>query len=259
MGHIRLGTLPDTAPWRRVVALIAENADAAAVAEATTRAALRGLERAKGDEGIVYGVWLLSQVVSAAQGPDFAGALHQAGLSVPADPGVFDIIGSFSEAMDRRLLSAGGRTDIGEMAQLAAVESLAYLLGQRSGGLFGTTPVEVQQAARGLSTKQGFATLAHDFFARFAQRFLTYHLGRELSSHVGGNGRFARPEQHTEFIGQLEAHCREAAAIMRAFAGGWYSKAHFEGGITPAKARTFVNYALTKLGRELRTRGERDG
>lgn len=258
MGHVRLGTLPDTAPWRRVVGLIAEDT-VAQVATATTQAALRGLALARDDDGLIHSVWLLSQVAFAARQPDFADALGEADIFVAAEPTVLDLACGFSAAVDRHLRLTAGRTDIGELAQLAAVEALAGLLGQRASTLFGTTPEDVRRAARELSTRQGFATLAHDFFARFVQRFLTFHLGRELSQHVGGNGRFADPAAHNAFVAELEVHCREVAGVVRDFAGGWYAKAHLEGGITPVKARNFTRYALTKLEGELLIRGERDG
>jgi hypothetical protein len=259
MGVERLGTLPDTVPWRKVVARIAEQGDVAAVATATTQAAKRGLELAHSDEGLVYCTWLLTRVVLAARQAEFADALNENGISVPYDPDLFDIVGGFSDAVDHRLHKTAGRTDLSEMAQLAAVESLTQLLGQRSTGLFEPEAGDVQEAAHELSTRGGFATLAHDFFARFAQRFLTYHLGRELSNHVGGNGRFATPEEHTEFVEQLGIHCREVAGVMREFAGDWYSKHNFLGGITPFKARGFVNHCLDKLHEQLTIRGERDG
>jgi hypothetical protein len=259
VGHLRLGTLPDTAPWRRVVGLIAEGADAAAVASATTQAAIAGLKRAENDEGLCSTVWLLTQTVLAARNSDFAAALREAGIEVPDAPDVFAIVGAFSDAVDRRLRATSGRTDVGEMGQLAAVESLTALLSERSAGLFGTSAEEVHSAAYELSTTLGFEKLGHDFFARFARRFLTYHLGRELSSHVGGNGRFASPADHDAFLAQLDTHCRQAALIIKQFAGGWYSKQQYQGGITPLKARNFANYALTKLRRELQVRGARHG
>jgi hypothetical protein len=259
MGHIRLGTLPDTNRWRQVVDLIAGGGDVAQIATATSEAAQLGLDLAHDDPGLCHAVWLLTKIALAARQADFGAALNAAGIPSPSDPSLFDVVGGFTDSLDRHLRQVGGRTDIGEMAQLAAVETLTSLIGDRSASLFGTTAVEVQQAVHEFSTKKGFATLAHDFFSRFTQRFLTYHLGRELSNHVGGNGRFANPAEHTEFVKRLGLHCREAAVIVREFSGGWYSKANFEDGISQTKAKNFVNYALTKLGRELKVRGERDG
>lgn len=198
MGHLRTASLPDTEPWRRVVALVAEGAEVGSVASATMEAAKKGLEKSKGDPGLCHAVHLLTQLVLAARTDNFAGALTLAGINTPSEPTTYDIIGGFSDAIDAHLRR------------------------------------------------------------RFTQRFLTYHLDRELSNHVGGNGRFSNTSAHNQFNAQLAVHCREAALIVRKFAGGWYSKAHFEGGISATKSRNFTNYCLTKLRRELSIRGKRD-
>ena len=193
MGHMRLGTLPDMTRWRRVVGVLAEGGDVAAVATATTEAAQSGLDLAHNDAGLCQTVLLLSKLALAAREADFGAALADVGIASPKQPDLYDIVSGFTEAVDNHLTGSGRRTDIGEMAQLAAVESLTTLVGQRSASLFGTTAAEVQQAVASFDSRRAFSTLAHDFFSRFAQRFLTYHLGRELSNHVGGNGRFADP------------------------------------------------------------------
>jgi hypothetical protein len=221
-------------------------------------AAQQGLELANSDEGLRQTFLLLSQVAVAARQEDFQSALRNVGIDVPTEPGVFSIVAGFTEAIDRHLRVTRGRTDIGEMAQMAAAECLTSVLTQRSRSLFGTTTAEVQDAARSCSTKAGFADLAHDFFSRFTQRYLTYHLSRELPNHVGEGQRFSTPTEHTEFVDQLKVHCREAAIIVKEFAGGWYSKANFEGGISRTKAKGFVHVALKKIRRELEIRGERD-
>jgi hypothetical protein len=259
MGHDRLGTLPDTARWRHVVQLIAEEADVGRVAQATTEAAVDGLEKARHDEGLAFTVWLLTRISLAGGKGDFAAALRDEGVPVPNEPGVFDIIAGVTQAIDQHLHKTRGRTDIGEMAEMAAVEALTALLGQRTANLYGATPAEVQSALMQFSTQKGFSELTHEVFCRFSQRFLTYHLGRELSQHVGGNGRFSDPADHSGFVDQLAIHCRQATAIMRDYAGDWYSKQNFLGGISPAKAKRFTEHAVKKLQDELAIRGKRDG
>ena len=259
MGHQRVSTLPDTAPWRRVVGLIADDAGVAAIAAAVTEAAVDGLNQAREDVGLAYCVCLLAQFARASRQDNFADALRDVDMVVPDSPGLFDLAAAFTDAVDRRLFITLGRTDLGEMAQLAAVESLTSLLDQRSTRLYGTTPAEILEAAYGLSTAQGFGTLAHDFFARFTHRFLTYHLGRELSLHVGGNGCFVDPDEHNHFVERLAVHCREASAIMTVFASGWYSKAQSPQGkgLTFASTRGFVKRTVEKIQSELRIRGAR--
>lgn len=258
MGHIRLGTQPNTVPWRRVVGLIAGDADVAAIAAATAEAATAGLDRARNDHGVDAPFFLLTRIAWAARQPDFAEALRDAGIRVSDNPDAFDLAGGLTEAIDRRLARAG-RTDLGEMSQLAAVESLTALLAQEASNLFGTTPAEVRRAARGMSSEKGFATLAHEFYTRFARRFLTYHLGRELGLHVGGNGVFDSPADHNAFIDRLTVHCAEATVVARKYAGDWYSKHNFEGGITPEKTRRFVSHCLKKINNQLLIKGAGDG
>jgi hypothetical protein len=260
MGHLYLCSLPDTAPWRRVVTLIAGEADAATVATATTEAALRGLDAARDDAGLLASFWNLTQLVLAARQPDFVGALRGAGFTIPEQPGIFDLAASLSARLDAECRKGKKRTDLGEMAQMAAVESVVPLLREGANNLFEISPQDVHRAAADLAKERGFGHLAHTFFSRFTQRFLTYHLGRELSNHVGGNGRFGSSLEHNEFVRELGVHSEEVAAIMRGYAGDWFSKhtAPAGGGITPTKVRRFVNHTLRKIEGELLVRGGRD-
>jgi hypothetical protein len=70
---------------------------------------------------------------------------------------------------------------------------------------------------------------------------------------------FDTPKAHDEFVGRLSVHCKEAAEITRRYAGEWYSKHNFQGGITEPKAGKFVSHCLQKLRTELETRGARHG
>jgi hypothetical protein len=66
----------------------------------------------------------------------------------------------------------GGRSDLGEMAQIGAAESLTATLRYQTDSLFGTTPQEVQRELARLGTSKNFSLLARDFFARFSERYL---------------------------------------------------------------------------------------
>ncbi len=61
MGHARCGTSPDTKPWRETVGLLADGASAAAIAGATSRAAVAGFELALRDRGLSRVVFLLAR------------------------------------------------------------------------------------------------------------------------------------------------------------------------------------------------------
>jgi len=258
MGHIRLGTLPRTRQWIEVLDLIGGGAGTPDVAAATMEASQRGLLSAAKDPGLIYTVWLLTQVPLAARSTDFAARLRKLGLDVPDSPGLLEVVGAFTGAVDGHLRRTGGRTDLGEMAQMAASEALAALGTPANASLFATTAPDTQEAIKGLSTTKQFSTLAREFFTRLSRKYLTYFLSRELSNYVGGDGRFLNIDSHAEFNKGLDLHCRQASRIIEEFSGGWFSKTHFEGGITRAKAAGFVHIALKKLRAEL-AKGEPDG
>jgi hypothetical protein len=254
MGHIRLGRLPATKKWQHVVALLSGGASVEHIAGASAEAAENSLQHARNDPAVQQSFWLLTQIPLAARTPDFAKSLEGLGLQVGASPSLFDIVGAFAEAVDRQSARWGGRTDLGEMAQHAAAESLTAIAGSELPTLFGPTSSDVRMAIGKLAAPDRFARLARDFFARLTQRHLNYYLSRTLSDHVGEGRKLQSADDHVVFGAALEQHCREASRIVEAFAGGWFSKANFEGNLTPAKARNFLFVALRKVGRELRKR-----
>ena len=164
MGHIRLGDLPRTPKWSQVVGLIEGGAGTAQVANATINAAETGLGFAARDKGVIETIWLLTKLPLAARSENFAEALRQCGLTVSDSPGLMEIVGAISETIDSKIPNCNGRTDLGEMAQMKAVETLTEVIGQRTKGLFGTTPDDVKQAFSKLATNKQFSIFAKDFF-----------------------------------------------------------------------------------------------
>lgn len=144
------------------------------------------------------------------------------------------------------------------MAQNAVVESLTAIAGRETADLFGSghDPAATRAALSGLATMKQFGILARDFFARLTRRCLDYFLSRELPNHVGLNARFRSHAEFLAFEDALDRHCRETALIVRDFAGEWFSKSTYQGGIDPPKAGGFAHVALDKVLSELRVRHE---
>ncbi|CEF48208.1 unnamed protein product [uncultured bacterium] len=260
MGHVRTGPLPRTRKWVRVVGLVTGGAGAPQVATATLNAADQAFARAANDVGVVEAVWLLMQLPLAARSDDFAAALHGCGLDVSDSPGLLEVVGATADAIDARMPNCKGRTDLGEMAQTAATETLTRVVGGRLNGLFGTGPQEVRAEFARLATPKQFGILARDFFAGFVNKCLGYHLSKALPEQVGEGKRFRTLAQHAEFTRALDQHCREAAVRVEEYAGDWFSKHNWQTGgqISRADVAAFTAYAMTKLTGELR-RGAADG
>jgi hypothetical protein len=260
MGHIRLGSLPKTQKWNQVVRLIDSGADVERIAAASADAAEHGLDRASQDEGLAYAFWLLTQIPQAARHPNFSERLWELGFTgLSSKPTLFEIVAAFTRAVDGHVRERGKRTDLGEMAQHAASETLASLAGRELPSLFGPTASDVQQALAKLGTSDRFSIVARDFFSRLTSRSLNYFLSRELSKHVGPNKRFAAIGDHSDFNVALDLHCREASRIIKEFSGGWYGKTLLqEKQISRDDARKFAHVAFKKLRTELRKRRDAD-
>jgi hypothetical protein len=260
MGHIRLWRLPNSAKWHNVVALLDDNADLNAIAAASAEAAEYDLSSAAADHGLTHAFWLLTQLPIAAGEPNFSECLRRIGIEARDQPSLLDLAGALSRAIDRHLAKRGGYTDIAEMAQNAAVESLTAIVGQDLPGLFGSSPDDLQAALRRLRNPGRFSVLAREFFSRVVRKTLGYYLGRELSNHVGPGSKFESVTEHVAFNEALDFHCREASRIIKEFAGGWYGKRLFlEKDITPERAAAFAHIAFKKLRSELRRKRDADG
>lgn len=260
MGHIRLGNLPRTRKWQQVVALIEGGAGTAQIANATITAAEEGFNLAAEDRGLVETVLLLTQVPLAAKTDDFAQALQNNGLDVSDSPSLMEVIGAFSDAIDKKLANNGGRTDLGEMAQMAASETIIKIIGPRTEGLFGTTSDDVKKAFFKLATNKQFSVFARDFFARLTNKCLDYFVSRAVAHHIGEGRRFRTLAQQGEFTKALGVHSREASRIVEEFSGGWFSKTNWEKkGISRQDAAGFVHVAMKKIVAELKEGARTDG
>lgn len=255
MGHIRLGVLPKSRKWRQVVEELRLGANVGTIAASAADAAEASLQSAARDPAFLHSLWLLSQIPLAARSSAFAEDLRCLGVPVPDRPSLMDVVAAFSAAVDRHAREKGGRTDLGEMAQMAAVESLTAAVGPDLPSLFGPEPADVQRALGRFANGDRFSALAREFFARLTRRSLDYYLSRELSNHIGPGERFADDGTRALFDAALDRHCREASRIIEEFAGGWYGKTVYQReGLTPEAVRRFAPVAFKKMRAELRKR-----
>lgn len=261
MGHNRLGYLPKTKYWNEVVALIAGGAAADQVAEATMKAAESAFQYAANDKGVIEAVWLLMRLPQAARSDDLSVALSEIGVSIPIQAGVFDIVASVGDAIDRTLTHNRGRTDLGEMAQNALLETLTDTLERRTNGLFETGPEDVKRELGRLATVKEFGGVARDFFGRLMSKTMDYFVSRVVSNSLGEGKRFQTIADQAAFTKSLSQHCRESSRIVQSYSGEWLSKANWQTGrnVSREDVRAFTGYAMTKISADLRLGLRRDG
>ena len=252
MGHLFFGTLPRTQKWREVIGLVEEGGSAGQVADATLDAVEDQYAGAAADPAVVHTVWLLAQLPDAARGAEFKEALGRLGLDASGDPLTSEVVAAFGRAVDAHLRTLDApRSDLGEMARLAAMETLAKRL-EPGPSLFGAQGGEVQENLRRIGTEKQFGSLAREFFGCLTERVLSSYINRELPLHTGAGLRFNTTDDQKSFQDAVAVHAQQAAKIVERFAGGWYSKARFERDLTPERTARFVGYAMKKMRGELR-------
>ena len=254
MGHIHLGRLPKTQPWIAVVDLLHSSAPPGEIAIATAKAAENSLASAVSDPALRHAFWLLTQLPLAARSTDYVDRLSELGMVAERLPPLLTLAAAFQQSIDAHARNMRRKTDLGEMAQLAATEALTSILAADLPGLFGTTGDDVRYELGKLAAPDRFARLSRNFFARLVHRNLEYFLTRAISDHIGPGRSLRSIDDNVAFRAALAQHCFEAAGIIEVFSRDWYSKANWEGGITRAKAAGFTYVAFKKLREELRQR-----
>lgn len=257
MGHIRLGTLPQSKKWRDVIALLDTGAPLDAVAEAAARASEVDLRKASDDSSFQFVAQLLVRLPLLARAPGFEAEMAGFGLDSDALGSVTGLLAGLNEAISQRNFEQGKTSDAGELARAALLESLSVQLRNKLPSLFEPSPQEVRSALASFASNQSFATLARDFFARLTYRSLDYYLSRELANHTGAGKRFADDAARVAFDRALAQHSFEASRIVQEFAGGWYGKTVWqEQSLSQGKINEFTRYAFKKMRAELGRRRE---
>lgn len=255
MGHIRLGTLPQSGRWRAVIDMLGGEADAAEVAAGAAFAAETDLSRMPDDPVFQHVMDLLVKLPLAARSPDFSDALASLGLEGGPPSNLPLLLAQVQASVDGKARQSGHGNDAGSLASTALLECLAANLEDRVSGLFETTAADIRLGLASMSSNSAFSGLARDFFARLTFRSLNYYLTRELANHQGPDARFSSDAARRQFQQDLARHTFEASLIVKEFAGGWYGKTVWRQGTFDRKSIDgFTRFAFKKLRSELAIR-----
>lgn len=265
MGHVRLGVLPATRNWQRVVELLGDSSievDQIAIGTANAAARLFGRGDKPGilvqEPGLVSSFWVLTQVVFLASKDNYFDRLT--GVGIPVDVHTIDSCISFiddvTRAAEETTDKSADQSAFSEIAVLSLKETLARALTNQTRTLFGTTGEDIRNACRRYATVKQFGELSRDFFGTFLYRTLNFLISKAIHDHTGPGRRFARFDDLSTFEGALLTYCRERAGIVESFSGGWTTKEQYEQGrISTDAVQRFMAYAVKKIGKELDVHG----
>ena len=259
MGHVRLKAPPVGRFWDQVVEHLEDGAPVDDVAAAATTAADSALEAAASDPGFGHVVRLLIELPIAARNAALRDRLDRHGIQTPSPPSLMDLLAGVDLSAEAEARRAGGRTDLGEMARLAAVASLTSAIARELPSLFGASAADVETAIGALGTEERFAQLSRAFFADLTHRSLEYYLSRTYADHVGPAERFASLNDKEAFQRALQARCYEAAHVVEAHSRRWFLEHASDNSISLEDAGRFARDAFGELRAELSHQRQSDG
>jgi hypothetical protein len=252
MGHNRLGRLPRTYHWKKVIELLEGAGSVSEIADASLAAARAGLQRVPQDPGFALVLTAIFKFIESTRADDFDAALQQYGFSLRHSASLFDVVCCLKDKIDSDLSTRGIESDVSEIAQNSFTETLFKYVTADAPSLFEATAETLQQSLRRQLTGNRFKLLMHEYFSAFTRRYLTYYLSREVPNHVGPEARFQNIDEHEEFSRAFDLYVRQAVRIADEFTPGWFGKAEYEGRLTYESISRYAHVAFKKIVEEFR-------
>ena len=207
MGHIRLGRLPKSARWSRVVGLMTEDEGAAQrVAASTVTAAESYLREIARDASLPRAYWLLVRLMSASRAGRLTDELSRIGVSPAAAESSVGLIASLSEHLRSDLSESERNSATADYAALAFRRALMETVATQADSLFASTGEDLERAFRAHSTERQFGEVSQKFFGDFLARILTSALDREIPN------RLPTAQAGSELIREIDLHARQCTA-----------------------------------------------
>lgn len=260
MGHERLGHLPRTISWRKIVANL-ESATSGNDAEfvgltAKTLDLVRDrFQVLHKDAGIQAAFGFLVALSRSRPITDESRAAPT--LPFPLAHTPLRLALALNDWVDAHAQSR----EYAELGKRAAAETIATWHNEQSRqpGLFVPEPANSSRETwAAASTGAGFSEVSRLFLARFTERYLRYFLEREASaaiSNVAARERFS--ERLHQSIDLLSRHAFETSKIAQSFAAGWFNKHARDHTPSNASLSLFLRVAFAKLREELRREASR--
>ena len=254
MGHERLGLLPKTKPWIRIVnELTSSNLEkdkVSIVASQTIENVRNRLSKIDEDSGVIASFKFLVTLAVSTQFENPLSFLSDSAVDIGTNASPYFIAKALNKYVERNISSL----EYGEIARTAAVDAISAWHDKNSRQLrmFDTDKNSVE-TWRGIGRGDGFCEISRMFFAKTTERYLNYFLERALSASVKTlEERDSLSRRFTEHVDVASNHAFETAKITQSFAAGWFNKYADQKIPSDIEIRSFLRIAFGKLREELR-------
>jgi hypothetical protein len=226
MGHERVGALPRTIKWIRVVNQIADAAhvdgDVRGLANSTLENVRTQLSNVHRDPGVVAAFQFLIALSLNASSDIDQKRIGPLAINLEANPSALRL----ANDAGRWIRDNRESSEYAELARKALIDAMTIWTAQESQQLsFVARSDHAQAIWRKTNDGRGFCEVSRLFFSKFVERYLNYFLSREASSHVtSAEDRDRLDTRIAEHLATISHHAFETSRITQSFAAGWYNR-----------------------------------
>lgn len=254
MGHERIGYLPKSKKWRRIVddigSFTSTQSNVVRIASETTKNVRSQFKRIEEDKGVLSAFKFIILLAYSSSLKNSTSFLKKEGIILPSNFNLFDLTTSIQDFVSqnqesKEYSSFASQSIVDTVSEWAREHQVQQSL------IFNSTdnPFETwRKAANGA----GFCELSRKFFSKFTERYLKYFLEREASARIGN--MFDRHEFNkklAEHVQDISQHAFETSKITQSFSAGWFNKVIKEGVPDDEKIQGFLSFAFQKINSEL--------
>jgi hypothetical protein len=259
VGHERVGRLPRTKKWRKIVAELAglptTTITVPQLASSTIECVRARFLEIHKDTGVQAAFEFLVGLAATGRTDDLSSEWSKFPIDFTNDPSPLRIAQALRIWVNGRQESLEYRS----IAERSATDAIAtwYSRQGNQGDLFGSSG-DAESVWGRASDGAGFCELSRLFFAKFTERYLNYFLEREASAAlptIEDRERF-RDQLH-QHVDQVSQHAFETAKITQSFAAGWYNRHVLRGRPSRGEVERFLSIAFGKIREELLREGSR--
>jgi hypothetical protein len=259
VGHERIGVLPRTTRWRKIVAELAQLPTAEVsvpqLASGTLKCVRTRFREIHRDTGVQAAFEFLAGLASIGRVGEFPSEWSNLPIDFTNNPSPLRI----AQALRTWVSGREDSLEYRSIAERAATDAITNWHSHQNeqGYLFGPSD-EAADVWKRASNGAGFCELSRLFFAKFTERYLNYFLEREASAAlptIEERERFR--EQLRQHIDQILQHAFETAKITQSFAAGWYNRHARRGRPSQREIERFLSIAFGKMREELLREGSR--
>ncbi len=261
MGHERIGLLPRTQHWCKIVEQIAnyeyDNSNISTIMNNTLKNVSKQFREMSSDKGL-FATYKFLVVIAAIQKNSSDPSLDLSQLNININNNSTAL--SSSRELYKWLLSTSfsGSLEYTEIARQAATDAITKFFRDNADDNLVLFDGEYSQINiwKKVGTGAGFCEISRCFFAKYTERYIKYFLEREASNvikTISDREVFSRHiENHIEIISK---HAFDTSKITQSFAAGWFNKYSNNQIPSDLAIRYLIKRSLEKIREELRREG----